>query len=119
MATKPVIVGVDGSEESLLAVEWAALEARRHGSSLRIVSAPAELPRMHAYHASPAEIAAALRGISARALDAAITRSEEVAPGLSSRPACCPGRRRWPWRTAARVPPCWSSGPGGRAGSRR
>ena len=82
MATKPVIVGVDGSEESLRAVEWAALQARRHGSSLRIVSAPAELPRMHAYHASPAEIAAALRGIAARALDAAITRSEEVAPGL-------------------------------------
>jgi len=82
MATKPVIVGVDGSEESLRAVEWAALEARRHGSPLRIVSAPAELPPMHAYHASPAEIAAALRGISARALDAAITRSEEVAPGL-------------------------------------
>ena len=54
MATKPVIVGVDGSEESLRAVEWAALEARRHGSSLRIVSASAELPRMHAYHASPA-----------------------------------------------------------------
>jgi hypothetical protein len=44
MATKPVIVGVDGSEESLLAA----------GSSLRIVSVPAELPRMHAYHASPA-----------------------------------------------------------------
>jgi nucleotide-binding universal stress UspA family protein len=82
MATKPVIVGVDGSEESLRAVEWAALEARRHGSSLRIVSASAELPRMHTYHASPAETAAALRGISARVLDAAITRSEEVAPGL-------------------------------------
>ena len=82
MATKPVIVGVDGSEESLLAVEWAALEARRHSSPLRIVSAPASVPRMHAYHASPAEIAAALRGISARALAAAITRSEEVAPGL-------------------------------------
>jgi nucleotide-binding universal stress UspA family protein len=71
MATKPVIVGVDGSEESLLAVEWAALEARRHASPLRIVSAPDVMPRMHAYHASPAEIAAALRGISARALDAA------------------------------------------------
>ena len=44
MATKPVIVGVDGSDESL-----------------RIMSAPAELLRMHAYHASPAEIAAVLR----------------------------------------------------------
>jgi nucleotide-binding universal stress UspA family protein len=82
MATKPVIVGVDGSEESLRAVEWAALEARRHGSWLRIVSAPAELPRLHAYQASPGEIAAALRAIAARSLDAAITRSEEVAPGL-------------------------------------
>jgi len=37
---------------------------------------------MHAYNASPAAIANALRGIAARALDAAITRSEEVAPGL-------------------------------------
>ena len=46
MATKPVIVGVDGSEESLLAVEWAALEARRHGSVPRLVSAPAELPHL-------------------------------------------------------------------------
>jgi nucleotide-binding universal stress UspA family protein len=82
MATKPVIVGVDGSEKSLLALEWAALEARRHSSPLRIVSAPDVMPRMHAYHASPAGIAAALRGISARALEAAITRSEEVAPGL-------------------------------------
>jgi nucleotide-binding universal stress UspA family protein len=82
MATKPVTVGVDGSEESMRAVEWAALEARRHGSSLRIVAAPAELPRLRAYQASPGEIAAALRGIAARSLDAAITRSEEVAPGL-------------------------------------
>ena len=30
MAARPVVVGVDGSEESLHAVEWAALEARRH-----------------------------------------------------------------------------------------
>ena len=42
MATKPVTVGVDGSQESLRAVEWAALEARRHASPLRIVSAPDE-----------------------------------------------------------------------------
>ena len=48
MATKPVVVGVDGSEESLRAVEWAALEAKRHSEPLWIVSAPALVPRMHA-----------------------------------------------------------------------
>jgi nucleotide-binding universal stress UspA family protein len=82
MTTNSVVVGVDGSEESLRAVEWAALEAKRHSSPLRIVSAPAVMPRMHAYHVPPAEIAVALRVIAARALAAAITRSEEVAPGL-------------------------------------
>jgi nucleotide-binding universal stress UspA family protein len=82
MAVKPVVVGVDGSEDSLLAAEWAALEARRHASSLRIVSAPAAVPRLHTYHASPDEIVVALRGVSARTLDAAITRCDQVAPGL-------------------------------------
>ena len=82
MGTKPVVAAVDGSLESLRAVEWAALEARRHSAPLRIVSAPAVMPRVHAYHASPAEIAVALRGVAMRALDAAVTRSEEVAPGL-------------------------------------
>lgn len=82
MATRPVVVGVDGSEESLRAVEWAALEAERRRSPLRIVSAPAMPPRMHSLQASPETVATALRGISARALGAAITRSEEIAPGL-------------------------------------
>ncbi len=82
MATKPVVVGVDGSEESLRAAEWAALEAKRHSSPLRIVSAPAQVPRMHAYNASPTAIANALLGMAARALDAAVTRSEEVVQGL-------------------------------------
>jgi nucleotide-binding universal stress UspA family protein len=43
MMTRPVVVGVDGSEESLQAVEWAAWEAERHAWPLRIVSAPAVL----------------------------------------------------------------------------
>jgi nucleotide-binding universal stress UspA family protein len=82
MTAKPVVVGVDGSEESLLAAEWAAMEARRHGLPLRIVSVPAMVPRMHAYPASPAAVASMLRGVSARALGTAMSRAEEVAPGL-------------------------------------
>lgn len=31
MAARAVVVGVDGSEESLHALEWAALEVRRRG----------------------------------------------------------------------------------------
>jgi len=81
MATRPVLVGVDGSEESLRAVEWAARQAKRHGSPLRIVSAPAMPPRMRA-EVDPVTVANALRGMAAQALAAALTRSEEVAPGL-------------------------------------
>ena len=82
METKPVVVGVDGSEESLLAAEWAAMEAKRHGLPLRIVSAPALVPRMRACQVSPTTVASMLRGASARALDTAVTRAEDVAPGL-------------------------------------
>ena len=81
MATRPVLVGVDGSEESLRAVEWAARQAQRHGSPLRIVSAPAVLPRVRT-QVDPLTVANALRGMSAQALAAALTRTEEVAPGL-------------------------------------
>ncbi len=81
MATYPVVVGVDGSEESLLAAEWAALEAKRHGLPLRIVSAPAMPPRMQAYQVPPA-VASTLRAAATGALGTAVARAEEVAPGL-------------------------------------
>ena len=79
MATKPVIVGVDGSEESLLAVEWAALEARRHSSPLRIVSVPDVMPRMHA---------------TTRPRPRSPPRRAGYLPGRSTRPS--PGPRKWP-----------------------
>jgi nucleotide-binding universal stress UspA family protein len=82
MAANPVVVGVDGSEESLLAAEWAALEANRHGLPLRIVSAPAPIPPVQAYQLSPATVAGLLRGVSVRALGTALARVEEVATGL-------------------------------------
>lgn len=37
MSGSGIVVGTDGSEESLRAVEWAAQEARRRGVPLRIV----------------------------------------------------------------------------------
>ena len=82
MATRPVVVGADGSEESLRAVEWAAREANRHGAPLRIVSAPAMPPRMWANDAGPQGVARALGSAPRRALGEAITRSKEVAPDL-------------------------------------
>jgi len=83
MSVKPVVVAVDGSESSLRAAEWAALEARRQSRPLRIVSAPTPVPLPQAYQAAPEVVANALRGLAARALGAAITRCEEVAPGLA------------------------------------
>ena len=82
MTTCPVVVGVDGSGESLLAAEWAAMESNRHGLPLRIVSAPAMLPRMQAHQVSQAAVTSALRAAATRALGAAVARAEEVAPGL-------------------------------------
>ena len=82
MTTRPVVVGVDGSEESLRAVEWAAREADRHGAALRIVSAPAMPPRMWASSPAPAGVAKVLGDVPRRALGEAIARAGEVAPDL-------------------------------------
>jgi nucleotide-binding universal stress UspA family protein len=82
MTMRPVVVGVDGSEESLRAAEWSAVVARRRGAPLRIVSAPASPPRLYAVDLSPETVGNALRGLSAHALSAALVRAEAAAPGL-------------------------------------
>ena len=82
MTTRPVVVGVDGSEESLRAVEWAAREAHRHGAPLRLVSAPAVPPRMLASDPAPHGVVKVLGSVPRRALAEAITRAGEVAPDL-------------------------------------
>jgi nucleotide-binding universal stress UspA family protein len=82
MATMPVVVGADGSEESLRAVEWAAREATRHRVPLRIVSAPAMPPRMSARDPVPHAVAGTLRAMSARALAEAVARAREVTSSL-------------------------------------
>jgi len=78
MTTRPVVVGVDGSEESLRAAEWAALAAARHHAPLRIVSAP---PASAAMLTSPA-VARELQDISLCALSEAVSRVTELAPHL-------------------------------------
>lgn len=82
MPVSPVVAGVDGSDESLRALEWAAREAERRKSPLRIVSAPAMPPRMRARDGSAPTVATQLRELTTRAVDAALTRSKEVVPGL-------------------------------------
>jgi nucleotide-binding universal stress UspA family protein len=72
------VAGTDGSEESLSAVEWAALEARRRQAPLRIVSAVAAPPWVRAPHGP----GLSARAACARALSEAATRTWEVAPGL-------------------------------------
>ena len=69
---------------------------------------------MHAYNASPEAIANALRGIAARALDAAITRCEEVTQGLPVTTGLLSGPPRSRWQNAAQRRPCSSWGRGGR-----
>ena len=38
-ASKRIVVGVDGSEPSMRALQWAAVQARRSGVALQIVAA--------------------------------------------------------------------------------
>ena len=42
--TRPIVVGADGSEESLRAVDWATSEAARRAVPLRIVTVTAAPP---------------------------------------------------------------------------
>jgi nucleotide-binding universal stress UspA family protein len=84
MTTKPVVAGTDGSEESLLAVEWAAREAVLRGAGLRIVSVGEFLPGMHEHH-EPTNVdivTDVLRENRDQALDTAAQRAEAAAPGL-------------------------------------
>ncbi len=86
MASKPIVAGTDGSEESLRAVDWAAREAVLRGAPLRIVSAATLLPRMTS-RAGPTEseyptVTDVLLKERDQALAAAAERAAKTAPDL-------------------------------------
>ena len=83
MATKPVIVGADGSRESLRAVEWAAREAALRGTSLRIVAVPPLPRRMTVTSASPGTVSDVVERSTSEALAAAAQQAAAQQPGLA------------------------------------
>ena len=82
MATKPVIAGTDGSQESLRAVEWAAREAALHGAPLRIVAIPVLPPRMSPNPATRDTVAGLVEHSMSRALAAAAQQAAALEPDL-------------------------------------
>lgn len=68
MAIKLIVVGTDGSEQSLHAVEWAAVEAALHDAPLRIVSA-VPLPSLLGSASTSQLVTTALTETAGKALD--------------------------------------------------
>ncbi len=84
MDDSPVIVGADGSEASLRAVEWAAREATLCGRPLHIVSVPPLLPRMSWYqHSGPPSVTDIIHERTEQALAEAAARAAAIEPGIA------------------------------------
>jgi nucleotide-binding universal stress UspA family protein len=84
MTAKPIVAATDGSEDSLLAVEWAVREATLRGAPLRIVAAVDLPPRMlqRQGHSGPDTVSDTIRENRDRALSTAAHRAADMAPGL-------------------------------------
>src|SRR6201985_3761649 len=84
MASKPIVAGTDGSEESLRAVDWAAREAALRGAPLRIVAGAGLVPRMrpHTDETQDETAADALGADRDRALAMAAERAVKAAAGV-------------------------------------
>lgn len=91
MRIKPVIVGTDGSRESLRAVGWAAREAALRNATLRIVSVPAVPAPMTAAEAGRRTVSELIETAARDALASAVDRVAELAPGLAVEPTLVTG----------------------------
>jgi nucleotide-binding universal stress UspA family protein len=85
LAGLPVVVGIDGSRSALDATRWAAHEARRRHTGLRLVEALGWLPvedEPAGEHVDPSYPDVLLRGARERLAAAAATAAAEV-PGIA------------------------------------
>jgi nucleotide-binding universal stress UspA family protein len=85
MTSKPIVVGTDGSGDSLRAVEWAAREAALRQAPLQVVCVPAHPPRMswHQPPGRPDAVGEVGYESYACALAAASERASELEPALA------------------------------------
>jgi nucleotide-binding universal stress UspA family protein len=79
---RTVVVGVDGSDEALRAVRWAAVEARRWGLPLRLVNAVGWVVDAELEEAAHGDFREALLSRARARLAAAATLAREVEPDL-------------------------------------
>jgi nucleotide-binding universal stress UspA family protein len=96
--TSPIIAGTDGSEESLVAVEWAALEAARRRVPLAIVHALDQFPGAAVahpelwWHDLPRRSGHDLPHRARSALARAMRYAAKAAPGIDLRAVAVCGR---------------------------
>jgi nucleotide-binding universal stress UspA family protein len=83
MTPKPVVVGTDGSGESLCAVEWAAAEAARRSAPLRIMSVMTVLAHVSSAGDSPVTLADLMGSVYAQSLQETAERAATVAPEVT------------------------------------
>src|ERR1700722_811686 len=83
MTAKTIIIGTDGSETSLRAVEWAAREAALRQEPLRVVSAPALPPGMSGWPGVSESVIGVIGQAARRTLDSAARRAAETEPRVA------------------------------------
>jgi nucleotide-binding universal stress UspA family protein len=81
---RPIVVGIDGSDSALAAARWAAAEARRRATSLRLVTAfPWTRDVVVGNPALGERYRDEMKAIAEREMAVAMAATEEAAPGVS------------------------------------
>jgi nucleotide-binding universal stress UspA family protein len=84
-AARPVVVGVDGSDDSAAGLRWAVDEARKRSAPLSVVHA-VDLVRSEFFALEDPDFVTEARRAAQGVLDAAVRQARELAPDLEVRP---------------------------------